>query len=62
MYIKQKDNKNNTALLKSRNAPVWTTTNKEIRRIVVPRQATNMTLKKVEGQGQFMVPLERTCH
>ena len=38
--------------------------NKQIRRIVVPRAATNLTLKKVKGQGQGhgMVPIERACH
>ena len=39
---------------------------KQIRRIVVPRAATNFTLKKVKGQGQGqghgMVPIERVCH
>ena len=39
-------------------------TNKQIQRIVVPRSATNLTLKKVKGhrQGQDMVPPERSCH
>ena len=36
--------------------------NKQIRRIVVPRAATNLTLKKVKGQGHGMVPIERDCH
>ena len=37
---------------------------KQIRRIVVSRAATNLTLKKVKGQGQGygMVPVERACH
>ena len=38
--------------------------NKQIQRIVVPRSATNLTLKKVKGhrQGHDMVPPERSCH
>ena len=36
--------------------------NKQIRRIVVPRPATNLTLKWVKGQGHRMVPIERACH
>ena len=38
--------------------------NKQIRRIVVPRPATNLTLMWVKGQGQghSMVPIERACH
>ena len=38
--------------------------NKQIQRIVVPRAATNLTLKKVKGQGQGhdMVPIERAYH
>ena len=41
-----------------------TTWNKQIQRIVVPRSATNLTLKKVKGhrQGHDMVPPERSCH
>ena len=37
---------------------------KQIQRIVVPRAATNLTLKKVQGQGQGhgMDPFERACH
>ena len=35
--------------------------NKQIRRIVVPCAATNLTLKKVKGQGHGMVPIERAC-
>ena len=37
---------------------------KQIQRIVVPRSATNLTLKKVKGhrQGHDMVPPERSCH
>ena len=35
---------------------------KQIRRIVVPHAATHLTLKKVEGQGHSMVPIERACH
>ena len=27
-----------------------------------PRAATNLTLKKVKGQGHGMVPIERACH
>ena len=36
----------------------------KIQRIVVPRSATNLTLKKVKGhrQGHDMVPPERSCH
>ena len=44
----------------------WTFTivNKQIRRIVVPRPATTLTLKRVKGQGQGhgMASLERACH
>ena len=38
--------------------------NKQIQRIVVPRAATNLILKKVKGQGQGhdMVPIERAYH
>ena len=38
--------------------------NKQIRRIMVPRPATNLTLRLVKGQGQGhrMVPIERACH
>ena len=36
--------------------------NKQIRRIVFPSAATNLTLKKVKGQGHDMVPIERACH
>ena len=38
--------------------------NKQIRRIVVPRSATTVTLKKVKGQGQGhdMASLERARH
>ena len=38
--------------------------NKQIQRIVVPRSATNLTLKKVKGhrQGHDMVPPKRSCH
>ena len=38
--------------------------NKQIRRIVVHRPATNLTLKKVKGQGQGhdMVSIERACY
>ena len=41
-----------------------TINNKQIQRIVVPRSATNLTLKKVKGhrQGHDMVPPERSCH
>ena len=35
---------------------------KQIRRIVVPCSATNLTLKKVKGLGHGMVPIERACH
>ena len=35
---------------------------KQIQRIVVSRAATNLTLKKVKGQGHGMVPIERACH
>ena len=35
---------------------------KQIQRIVVPRAATNLTLKKVKGQGHDMVPIERAYH
>ena len=35
---------------------------KQIRRIVVPSAATNLTLKKVKGQGHGMVPIESACH
>ena len=37
-------------------------TNKQIQRIVVPRAATNLALKKVQGQGHDMVPIETACH
>ena len=33
--------------------------NKQIRRIVVPRPATTLTLKRVKGQGHVMASLER---
>ena len=38
--------------------------NKQIRRIVVPRSATTLTLTKVKGQsqGHGMASLERACH
>ena len=36
--------------------------NKQIGRIVFPSAATNLTLKKVKGQGHDMVPIERACH
>ena len=38
--------------------------NKQIRRIVVPRPATTLTLKEVKGkgQGQSMVSIERAYH
>ena len=37
---------------------------KQIRRIVVTRPATTLTLKKVKGQGQGhgMVSIEKACH
>ena len=35
---------------------------KQIQRIVVPRSATTLTLKKVKGQGHGMASLERACH
>ena len=37
---------------------------KQIRRIVVPRSATTLTLKLVKGQGQDhgMVSIERASH
>ena len=38
--------------------------NKQIRRIVVPRPTTILTLKKLNGQGEGhgMASLERACH
>ena len=38
--------------------------NKQIEKIVVPRPATNLTLKEVKGQGQGhnMVSIESACH
>ena len=35
---------------------------KQIRRIVVTHAATNLTLKKVKGQGHGILPIEGACH
>ena len=36
--------------------------NKQIRRIMVPRPATNLTLKYVQGQGHRMLSIGRASH
>ena len=41
---------------------LWSPARQQIRRIVVPHPATNLTLTQIKGQGHGMVSIERACH